>query len=108
MVSTYVTRVALATPSGQDIGGVTLGQSVVTPGTSSSTAIVANANRRFLTFINLGASDITLSLAPTAVLGVGYVLVPGERLIFEAMNVPANAFSMIATDSGGSLLIWEA
>lgn len=77
-------------------------------GTTSGTAVAANANRTGLVLVNTSNNTISLGFADTAVLNSGITLVgPGGSFTMDAFTFTVGAITAIASVAGSNLAIQE-
>lgn len=78
-----------------------------TVGTSSASAVAANANRKGLILINTSGNYIYLGLGFTAVIGSGIVLIPFGTWTMDEFTFTTAAINAIASGASSNLSIQE-
>jgi hypothetical protein len=66
-------------------------------GTTSATVVPANTNRKYLTIVNDGDSNLYLSIGTTAILGKGIPLLPGGCFEMNLTNLMTGAVTGITS-----------
>jgi hypothetical protein len=110
---------AIATETGNPLSAapsrMTLTQTIVTLAAATSAPLIAaNPNRKYLSWMVVGANPATIVPgAGPAVAGTGMNYNPGSSAIhqggsqsFEGPAVPTNAFAAIST-GGTTVVVWE-
>lgn len=78
-----------------------------TVGTSSASAVAANASRKGLTLVNTSANRISLGFGATAVLDRGITLYPGGSFFMDEYSYSTAAINAIASAAASNLAVQE-
>lgn len=76
-------------------------------GTSSATALAANANRKGLVLVNISSAKIFVAFGQTAVINSGIALYPGGIYVMDPFLYNTAAVSAIASAAASTLAIQE-
>lgn len=78
-----------------------------TVGTSSASAVAANASRKGLTLVNTSANRISLGFGATAVLDRGITLYPGGSFFMDEYSYSTATINAIASAAASNLAVQE-
>lgn len=103
-------RVVLFDVNGNPVATTSLTPSsptFATVGTSSASAVAANASRRGLVLTNTSANRISFGLGATAVINRGITLIPFGVWVMEQYEFTTGAINAVASAASSNLCIQE-